>query len=183
MPKKPITAADLVRELESDPEWVAQRDRRERRYAALAVECAEDEGELVREIREQGYDIDSVWDLVNNTPHEFLERRFIGSYANAYSVLVAHLDVRHHPRIREGIVRALTVDDGGQEAESALLQAFLAESSPALKWFLANALWTAMSRFRLCNHPEIAAALANSPDEPKPSRFKFEPQHPLLPMK
>src|ERR1043166_9424484 len=104
MRKKAITASELLLSLESDPEWVAERNRRALERQTLETLLSADEAGLVREIRALGYAIDSVWDLVNNAPHPVLERRFGGPYERAYSVLVGHLRVAHHPRIREGIV-------------------------------------------------------------------------------
>ncbi len=145
MAKKPITAQELVDSLEADPTFRA--------------ECAADERDLVSRIRGDGYDIDSVWDLVNNVPHEILERRFIGPYPRAYSTLVAHLGLPHHPRVREGIIRSLIVKDGGPPVEEALWQQFQIESDVEVKWVLANALRSAMPYHRRRKHPEIRDAL------------------------
>jgi hypothetical protein len=143
--------------LEADPHWRAERDRREADVAAGAVELQADETALVRRIRAVGYDIDSVWDLVNNAPHAFLARRFVGPYERAYPLLIEHLGIRHHPRIREGIIRALTVRDGGLQVENALLGAFERESAAELRWVLANALRIAMPYSRRRKRPEISA--------------------------
>src|SRR5512145_1860901 len=96
-PRRAITANELMSQLEADPEWRADRDKRDAVEAELAAQCAADEKLLVAEIRKLGYDIDSVWDFVNNTPHPVLERRFLGPYERAYPVLVAHLNSAHHP--------------------------------------------------------------------------------------
>src|SRR5262249_50860773 len=140
MKRKPVTAAELMARLETDPHWVAERDRREADLAARAIEAQADESALVRSIRGVGYDIDSLWDLVTNTPHPFLERRFVGPYERAYPPLIEHLGIQHHPRIREGIIRALTARDGGVQVEAALFGAFERESATELRWVLANAL-------------------------------------------
>jgi hypothetical protein len=158
MPKKPITAAELLARLAKDPEYQAKRKEQEAALAQLAAACAADEQGLVAEIRATGYAIDSVYDLVNNAQHPYLVRRFLGPYPNAYPALVRHLGLPHHPRIREGIIRALTVRDGGSQVETALLAAFEGEAVPALRWVLANALRTAMPYHRRRRRPEIAAA-------------------------
>ena len=100
---------------------------------------AADEADLVAGIRDAGYDIDSVYDLVNNTPHPHLKRRFLGEYPAAYPILIRHLDMPHLDRVREGIIRALTVKNGGAELENALLTHFRKETDPSLRWVLANA--------------------------------------------
>lgn len=157
--KGPITAKELIDELESDPEWVAKRDVRQAERARRAAERARHERKLVCEIREIGYEIDSVWDLVNNTPHPILERKFTGPYERAYSILIRHLKLPYVPKIREGIIRALTVRDGGPELEAALLDELNNEQAPDLRWVLGNALRTAMPYRRRRKHPEIKDAL------------------------
>jgi len=108
-----------------------------------------------------GYEVDSVWDLVNNRPHPFLETNFSGEYTKAYPVLIRHLQVPHVSAIREGVIRALTVKDGGKEVENALLDAFNEEKEPSLKWVLSNALKTAMPYHRRKKMPEIATTYKN----------------------
>lgn len=157
--RKPITASELMAKLEADPEWVARSDARERDREAQEQICAADEAELVQEIQNAGYDIDSIWDLVNNTPHPILERRFLGEYQPAYPILVRHLDITHRKETREGIIRALTVKDGGFEVETALLECFHRETDDNLRWVLANALRTAMPYHRRKKIPEIKAVL------------------------
>jgi hypothetical protein len=157
--KTPKTAAELAAELEGDAKWVAERDRRDRELEAFAEVLRADEALMVAEIRAAGYDVDSVWDLVNNVPHPVLERRFTGGYVDAYPILVRHLRLPHHPRIREGVIRALTVRDGGPLVEAALLSALQEETRAELKWVLGNALRVAMPYRRRQKHPEIKEAL------------------------
>jgi hypothetical protein len=155
MARKRITADELMRELESDPEWVAKREERERQQAKHRAALDADEMELVREIRNVGYQVTSVWDLVNNTPHPHLERNFVGEYPAAYPILLKHLRMEHHPRIREGIIRALTVPDGGNEVAWELLGQFEKERDAQMKWVIANALRTVMNRSARKKYPEI----------------------------
>ena len=159
MTRKRITAGEVMAQLESDPEYVKQRALRDARTSILEQECRTDEALLVRKVRAIGYDIDSVWDLVNNAPHPHLSRRFVGPYSGAYSTLLKHLEQPHHPRIREGIVRALTVKDGGPQVEEALLSAFRKELDASLRLVLSNALRVAMPYSRRRRLPEIKAVL------------------------
>ncbi len=158
MPRKRETAGDLLKRLESDTKWVADRARRDIHLDRYRQILADDEADLLRDVRSAGYEIDSVWDLVNNVRHPILERKFVGEYRGAYPVLVKHLVVQHHERIREGIIRALTVKDGGPEVEIALLVEFEKEPSQSLRWVLANALKTVMPYHRRKKHPRIALA-------------------------
>jgi hypothetical protein len=71
-------------------------------------------------------------------------------------MLVTHLTLSHHPRVREGIIRALTVKDGGSLVNDALFEQFTIEQDPILRWVLANALRIAMPLKQRRRHPEIA---------------------------
>lgn len=160
--RKQITAQELMDDLDSDPEWRAMREERQRKREERKAALEADESGLVGELRAAGFDIDSVWDFVNSTPNPYWEQRFIGEYPAAYPLLIQHLDVPHLARVREGIIRALTVKDGGPDLERALLTQFRLEQDPNLRWVLANALQTAVPYHRRRKHPEIAAVLANS---------------------
>ena len=122
---------------------------------------AEDEKELVNEIRAVGYEIDSVYDFVNNKPHPTLGNNFTDTYEKAYPILVEHLKKPHHPRIREGIVRALTEKDAAAIAKEPLLEAFHNEKNKFVKWAIANALKYLMSKPERDRHPEIDKVLSN----------------------
>ena len=159
--KGPVTASDFLAQLENDPEYQVRRARQEEKQAKLKATLDADEKALVVAIREHGYDIDSVWDLVNNAPHPFIERRFVGPYPKAYPILVEHLAVPHLPRIREGIIRALTERDANEVASAALLREFESEADPELRWVLANALRTVLARSQKAKHPEYKAVFKN----------------------
>jgi hypothetical protein len=53
---------------------------------------------------------------------------------------VAHLGQAHHPRVWEGIVRALSAPAARAEALGPLREAYRAETAPERRWLLANAL-------------------------------------------
>lgn len=160
--QKPISARELVDQLENDPLYLARREAKEAKLKPTWEARAKDQAELVQEIRNCGYAIDSVYDLVNNEPHAIIERKFTGSYKRAYPVLLRHLDLPHERIIREGIIRALTVKDGGREVEDALLLQFLSESDQHTKWVIAIALSVAMPYHRRKKHSEIRQILAQS---------------------
>ena len=147
------TAAELMAELERDPEFVRRRAEREADLETRAASHKRDEATLVSQIRAVGYPIDSVYDFVNGT----------STYQDAYPVLVQHLDEPHDERIREGIIRALTVRDLDEKSLAALLANFRDESNRYLKWVLANALETALPASRKRELPEIAEVFASDP--------------------
>lgn len=128
-----MTADELLNELESDPQWVAKRDARERWRLARAERIGREEESLVREIGEAGLGIDSVWDLVNTRE----------PYPEAVPVLLRHLKKDdYHPAIREGIARALTVR-GYPEILPAMLDSFRKDPDPIVngpKWAKGNAI-------------------------------------------
>ncbi len=131
--KGPMTAAELMKELESDPEWVSRRDARERWRRAQGERFAREEAPLVREIAEAGLIIDSVSDLINAR----------GAYPEAIPVLLRHLKkTDYRPELRDAIARALTVK-GYPEILPAMIDAFREDSEPRLngpKWAKGNAI-------------------------------------------
>jgi hypothetical protein len=100
-PKRPnrMTAAELIRRLEADPEWVAKRDAREAEREARAAALALAERPLVSDLRAAGFVVSSVWDLVNSSAH----------YDAALPVLASHLRRPYPDAIIDGIARALAV--------------------------------------------------------------------------
>lgn len=149
-----MKASDLMKKLEADPEYQELRKRKDLELIEREALFAADERDLVKELAKAGYEIESVWDFVNNNNRYKFLRRFKGSYNSAYSILVKHLQVEHHPRTREGIIRALTEKDANEVASDVLLSEFYQEQDSNLKWVLANALRTVLTRSQKTKHPE-----------------------------
>lgn len=128
-----MTAAELMQQLESDPEWVARRDARQRWRHAQAKRFARQEAPLVQEIREAGLLIDSVSDLINTRE----------PYPEAIPILLRHLKkTDYDPALRGAIARALTVKDY-PEILPAMIEAFRRDPEPRLngpKWAMGNAI-------------------------------------------
>ena len=127
-----ITAEELMKQLDNDPEYqrglAEKNEKLQRGWDAIKS----DERELVAELREAGYDVESVWDFVNtNDP-----------YLNAIPTLLRHLGIDHHKRIREGITRALITRDARGVADRQLIDLFksLPVSENEYKWVLALAI-------------------------------------------
>ena len=116
-----------------DPEYVKklseERAERERRFAESSAILARDQQGLVEELRRVGEKVSSVWDLVSKE----------APYPSAIPVLVDHLSRPHHPRIREGIVRALAVPEA-HAAWPQLVAAFKCERDEGMKAALAIAV-------------------------------------------
>lgn len=153
--KGSITAEELKRQLDADPKYQKMMQEKEENMRFFETELNKDEEELVREIRQKGYGIESVWDLVNNARHPYLDNKFTGPYKEVYSILVNHLDKPHHLRIREGIIRALTEKDARDIAKDKLIEHFYKETDRSLKWVLANALTTILTQTEKKKNPDI----------------------------
>lgn len=91
------SAEEFQKRLQNDPKFQAMmRANDEKRRKQLAILNA-DEAVLVNELCQAGVIVKSVWDLVNTSE----------AYPDAIPILVAHLNIPHHPRILEGIIRSL----------------------------------------------------------------------------
>ena len=115
MKSKPVSAADLMSRLQSDPEWVRENTKREVRRKAAAEqrrqELRPEEMPILAELAAVGTKVDSIWDIVNAK----------WPYPAAIPVLAAHLQRTHHPVLRDGIARALTVPEARGEAGHIIL--------------------------------------------------------------
>lgn len=135
--RKPVSATELMNELNQDPDFVRRQREAERHFKVLGERLKQAEKPLVDALNDVvGISVESIWDLVNT-------RR---SYERAVPVLIAHLNYRYPYRIREGIARALTVKFAGDRAYKALVHQFKSQpdsSDPAqqeFKWALGNAI-------------------------------------------
>jgi len=154
-----MTAAEFIAQRESDPVFLARRKELERVREEVRARCARDEEELVAELRELGFRVSSVYDLVNNRPNPLFPGRFVGPYREAYPVLLKHLSIEHEPNIREGIIRALIVRDLPKDALGLLLAQLRAEQNRVHRVCLALACRRALGNKRAAAHPEIEAAI------------------------
>jgi hypothetical protein len=148
-----ISARGLVDQLVGDLSYQAITAERDARIAVLVAECATDERELCADLAAAGHPVASVYDFINPGAD------FSGNYSSAYPLLVRHLQVSHHPNIREGIIRALAVPDGGPAVWEALLREFYREEGKILKWVLASALSVALPKTEHTKHPQVLELL------------------------
>ena len=82
MKKKGTTAKELLDRLNIDPEWVAMTAEKERKHNALSADNRRAQTPLLADLCSAGYDLLSVWDLVNTS----------APYSAALPVLLEHLD-------------------------------------------------------------------------------------------
>jgi len=131
----PILAWQLQEQLKNDPEYQARMREKYKQLDRLYQICLADEEGLLKELLDVGIEVECVFDLVNTR----------ASYPTAIPVLLKHLQQEHHQKIREGIIRALTVREARGIAEDILISEF--KKAPDRdyveqlhKWLLANAL-------------------------------------------
>lgn len=96
-----VTAGELLSQLEQDKEYVEMMRRKEEEWAADEARLKADEEGLVLELRNAGFYVESVWDLVNTN----------ASYPEAVPILIRHLQEPHLLRTLDGILRSLTVPE------------------------------------------------------------------------
>jgi hypothetical protein len=133
---KPVTASELMNQLDQDPNFVQRRKEIERHFEAVQIALQVAEEPIVNALRSVGIRVGSVWDLVNE---RYTEPRVI-------PILVEQLRLPYPYRIREGIARGLTVQNAGKKALRVLVDEFKkvpdSEDAPqhGFKWALGNAI-------------------------------------------
>jgi HEAT repeat protein len=127
-----ITAADLMAELNSDPEYLARTKAQQEAQQKLWDEWAKAEVPLVAALGSVGIQVHSVWDLIQG-------ERF---HPAAINVLLDHLKHDYPDRIREGIMRALATPHARSRWDE-LVEIFehnTANLSPTIRYVAAVAL-------------------------------------------
>lgn len=94
------TAAELMAELNSDPEYLARKQAQEEARQKVRDVMAMAEAPLVVALRSAGVDVQSVWDLVSRQ-----------TYPAAIPILFEHVRRDYPDAIREGILRALATPE------------------------------------------------------------------------
>lgn len=125
---QPKSAAELMAELQRDPEFVArqkqQEDDRQRsieRYRAAARG-------VLADLAAAGFEVEAVGDL-----------RRLGKYAKAVPVLARWLPRVEDAAVKEDIVRTLSVP-WARDVAPLLLSEFEQAEDPGLRWAIGNAL-------------------------------------------
>ena len=131
--KKWITAAEHMASLEKDPEWVARNAAAEAQLKERQEQSRKERAKMLADLSDVGIRAESVWDLVNTAE----------KYPAAIPVLLRHVVLPYNKRIKEGIIRALTVNYAGPEVLRELIKQFCehTDSSPnSIKWVLGNTI-------------------------------------------
>lgn len=129
MLKPRTTAAELMAQLNADPEFVAALAREDDELRRLEQEHAVAEAPLVGALRAAGFAVESAWDFVQAAE----------PYPDAVPILLEHLQRPYPDRVREGIARALAVPEA-RPAWHLLVRLYRDETLPDTKSGLAVAL-------------------------------------------
>jgi hypothetical protein len=146
--RKAITAREFIDQRPFGPPDPAVRAKLARQAAerrARELEYAHAAEPLIADLRSVGYDVSSVWDLVN----------IKDDYPEALPVLARHLVKPYPPVIKDGIARALAVGRA-LFAWELLHDLYLSEPDRSVKDGLATALSAMVDRTHL---PELLGLL------------------------
>jgi hypothetical protein len=128
-----ITAAEHEAQLWRNPEWVARHLESEARLKERQEQFRREQAVLVQELNNAGVRVECVYDLVNTADR----------YPAAIAILLRHVTLPYSKRIKEGIIRALTVRYAGPDVLRELIRQFCAETDSrpnSIKWVLGNAI-------------------------------------------
>ena len=133
-PQNPAkTAAQLMRELQNDPTYKAQMEIKQHQRSAAQPEYLRQEKLVTDELLALGYKIASLDEL----------RRSGIEYRSAIPILLKWLQATTDQRLKEALVRALSVPWAKSGATRILLDEFRQTSEnqgASLKWAIGNAL-------------------------------------------
>jgi hypothetical protein len=130
--RKPMTAQELLKQRGKDPEYKAQMQELEKQRIAAEKEWNEAAAPLMAELSSSGYNVKSLDALARSD-----------TYKDAVPILVKWLPKMVNPRVKQSIVRALSVSWARPGAVAALLTEFCNtpdSSSTSLKWAIGSAL-------------------------------------------
>ena len=98
--RQPMSATEFMAQLQVDQEYQLRKETFDAQLQVRADALRSAEGPIVADLREAGFDVSSVWDLVNTAE----------PYASALPVLLEHLERGGSPdRVMESLGRALAV--------------------------------------------------------------------------
>ena len=131
-----MTADEYLNQLMQDTVWREGKAKRDAYFKKLDEIYTAAEAPLIKALDDVGVKVNSVWDLVNVRE----------THISAIPVLIEQLKFPYPYRIREGIVRALTIRTLSRKGFYELLSEFRKSSSQGsvaekgFKWALGNAI-------------------------------------------
>lgn len=146
---KRVTASELINELENDKEFQAKRKILELEREAIAKRLTENEKPLLVALKSVGIEAKSIWDLVNTRV----------KYPEAIETLTQHIQFDYELRIKEGIVRALSVIEARGISNEVLFEEYYKSiknpENELYCWAIGNAIATIMLKTDLNNIVKI----------------------------
>ena len=131
--KKRLTAAELMNQLEQDPAYVARMKAKKKEHEERVENTAAQTAPILRDLADLGYAVRSLDDL----------RISKKEYREAIPVLIKWLTQIGNAKVKDSIIRTLSVPWSKPEATPVLIKEFELASSlenSGLKWTIANAL-------------------------------------------
>jgi hypothetical protein len=137
MAKKLKTAAELLTELNINPDYKRFiKDKEQERYKT-EEQLRNEEFDIIAQLKNVGLNVSSVWDLVNAKY----------SYPNAINILINNLQIEYDNKIKEGIIRALSVKEAIGLANPALIEEYnrIPKEEMLLRWTIGNTIYTTIT--------------------------------------
>jgi HEAT repeat protein len=130
--RSPITADELLYELEQDPEYQRRQAELQRQQQRNIEEYLTAAAPVLRDLAQAGVHVDRI------SADQLIEQ----DYKTAIPILLRWLPRVDNLRIKEAIVRSLSVPWAKPTAAPALVDAFrqAPDDPPGLKWAIGNAL-------------------------------------------
>jgi HEAT repeat protein len=128
--RKWISANELMRELERDPDYQARMAEKERRRLGRVERNLQDAQPLVAQLARQGFDV--------RTPADLFNKRM--NYRSAIPTLIEWLPRISNPDVKAEVASALSVKWAKPAAIPVLLDEFELSESELVRWAIANAL-------------------------------------------
>jgi hypothetical protein len=142
----PGSAEDIL----NDPVYQARIARRNAEDAARTAVWREAERQLVTELQEAGYPVETAWMLYKYKPH-----------ISAIPILLDHLPRDYPERVRWGIAGALVVREARQWWQQ-IRDLYVVEAGPEAKPQLANALAEIVTTATLDSYIELLRDASNA---------------------
>ena len=148
-----VTAADLLAELERDPDYQREDAEREAAFQRRGRELRADEDDMIRELRSVGLKVTSVGDLIDLGAG--------GLPSRAVAILIRHLGMDHETPTRSAIAEALRNSSAADrdQVKHALRRALAAEVDDAVR----DSILLALGEVAGPDDLEDLVAMANDP--------------------
>ena len=140
-----MTAAELMRELEADPDFRARSAQQERERAEREAEFRRAADPVLRDLEAAGIETSDFGRFVNRPFPGVLEPSTFDEVA-ALPILTRWLPRIADTRVKETIVRHIKRKEAGPQAASLLLREFAVTQDEGLGWVIGDAIATVADR-------------------------------------